>query len=394
MKKSPLSPYEIKNISQLLLSEIEDSAELGYELIKQNSAHTEDLLHELILLLMLGSTGRLQNKVRGFLSKRYSKDGQYQLWKKQWELFKELDYSYSYSPETKQLLEAHEEIRLSFRPYVIKNRNYARSYYNIGRILQYRYEKEFDLAISYYDTALAGNTEDADAWFNMGYLMQTEFKNGTKALHCYESAIAIDPLKAAAFNNIGALYADDNNNFEKALGYYEKAHQLAPHYEFYTCNVAQTHLKLRNTARFEEMIQMIFKSNRHYQRAMNSWANYLWEYKKDYDAAEKEYKLGLRYYPSDTNLLGNLGEMYAAVFGKYEEAYEWYLKSLAQQRSVYRLTTMFSLLMIHLKRKEEALSYYEELKTQQKGTITKARDLNEEQWAEFQKAEKLLLSPL
>jgi tetratricopeptide (TPR) repeat protein len=388
--KRVLSPEEVSNISKLLLSESEDSAELGYELLKQYPDYCRVLLPELILLHMLGPGGRLQNKLRAFLGRRFKDE--YAIWKSQWEIFKKLDYSYSYDAETEAMLKAHETVRKEFEPFVIQNRNYADQYYNIGRILQYRYEKEQELAIEYYDIAIKGNPLNKDAFFNKGYILHIFFKNLPEAKVCYEATLKIDPNYAVAHNNLGSIF-NSLQDFDNALSFYSRAFDLSGGNIFYQCNVASALLKLGRNEEFEAEMEQVFKRDQYYQRAMNIWANYLWEHKGDCALAEKFYREGMRFYPNDNNLCGNLGEMYEVAMDRYIDAYDLYVKSLGLKKTLYRLTTMVSLLVLKLEWQDEALSYYEELVAKQKAENNRRdHDLNDQQWEEFLKAEKILLT--
>jgi len=66
---------------------------------------------------------------------------------------------------------------------------------------------------------------------------------------------------AVGYNNLGVIVINEENDHEKALPHYEKAAELAPHHDFYKCNVASTVLKLGDEARFEEIIKEVFASN-------------------------------------------------------------------------------------------------------------------------------------
>lgn len=389
---SKLTAEEIAKISQLLLSDNVESALLGYELIKQNPSNIDTLQKELVLILTLHSDKILTRRVRAFLSARFKKSGLYDGWIKAFELFQKIKNAYSMTAPLQEAIDLHETVRKEYQPLIERNVYYSKQYFEIARILHYSIKSHFTLCADYYKIAIAGNPYDYNAWFNLGHLAQNQLKESELSVACYEEVLKLNPNMAAAHNNMGVIKEVQNQEYEKAYTYFKKALDLSPHYTLYKCNMANIALRLGKTNEFEELIESVFATDRYYSRAVNQWANYLWEYKKDYAEAEKEYKKGLSFYPNNIHLLGNLGEMYATVYGRYEEALDLYKRAIKEEKSLYRLTTLVSLLVVDMNCIEEALPFYAELKQIQADTgKIKDHDLKDFQWAAFLKAEKLLL---
>lgn len=390
-----LSTEEIKKVSALLLSENPESILLGYELVKQNQDCVDALQKELLLLAMLHNDQIIAKRVRAFLMRRYKTSGQFDEWKKGFQIFSRIQNAYSMTEKLQASIIAHEVIRKDYQSLIEKNKHYAKQYFELARVLHYYIETHFELCEVYYKIAINGNPSDYSAWFNLGHLQQNHLYNNKESVHCYEEVLKINPKMAAAYNNIGVILESEKQDYEKAYAHFKKAFDLANHSNLYRCNVASLALKLGDVAEFEQMIKLVFASDRHYYRAMNQWANYLWEFKQDYKKAEKEYKKGLTYYPNDTHLLGNLGEMYADIYHRYEEALELYERSLAEKKSIYRLTTVVTLLALQMNQLDKAAIYYKELKElQEKTGKIRDSDLKEKQWTDFLAAEKRLLDYL
>ena len=124
----------------------------------------------------------------------------------------------------------------------------------------------------------------------------------------------------------------------------------------------------------------------------NSWAAYLWNEKQDYKAAEEAYLSGLKANRRDPYLLGNLGELYIDVLKEYDKGVELYRQSIASEDQPYRLTVMVTALVENYEDKwEEAYKYYQILvQKYNPRTVKRHRDLKDEQWEAFLKAEKAL----
>jgi tetratricopeptide (TPR) repeat protein len=391
MKMNQLTPEEIENISVLLLSNSLSMQELGYELIKNNQDFIPNVLDELILICFLGDDSKLKTKVRNFLRKKYSESGEYEQWIKEWDIFKQI-HNYRLV-DKKELVLKHEAVRSRLMPKTAQNQEYCNRYYDLAIDLKTPLEKEPELVLQYFLTAEKGLSDNSSYWFSIAYHYHIALRDMANATLSYQKCLALNPNHAAANNNIGSILEHDEKGLtpERALPYYEKAIQLKPNSILYMNNLANVYLRLGRKAEYEELIAKIFEDEPLNNRALNSWCNYLWEHKHDYDAAEKTFTYALKNYPNDYSLLGNFGELYATVHKDYEKAFIHYKRAIEIKNSNYRLICMVSLLINNLDNLYEGLKYYKMLLNLNPGGPVK-RDfyLNDLQWQEFLTAEEKL----
>ncbi|MCP4442801.1 MAG: hypothetical protein GY810_28180 [Aureispira sp.] len=385
------SPEELHNIKRLLLSSDQSSVALGYELAKKARIYLNELRHELVIVAMLSEDKSFRNKLRRYLGRHFSPE-QFKKWKLAFEVFHKFGQYYHYYPQAEQMIKRHETIRKDFEPSFRQSAHFAEHYYELARILQYRIKRKPKLARDYYKIVTAANSQHADALFNLGHLYQTDLYDNINSEICYHQVLKLRPTMAVAYNNLGSLHSKDASRIDEAIKYFNKALKYNPNYTFYTCNLAGAYLTAKQPEKFEELIHGILSKDRTNKRAINQWANYLWEYKKDYPAAKKAYEDGLRYNPNDQFLVGNFGELYEYVYKDYLKAFEYYQRSLNASTSPYRLVLMISLLVHHLKDFAKAQEYYEVLQNEDAYQY-QARDhsLTDEQWNDFLTAEKMLL---
>ncbi len=385
---------EILKISQLLLSGQASSIALAYELIKANKDSVEPLQRELVLTLMFHDDKVLTKKLDGFLRRRYSESGIYEDWKNQFAIF-------AYIPKINnpkdillnKYITAHENIRPLYQVLIEQSPKYSHYYYLLTNALHYTVKDKFELAKEYYNIALKAQPDDWNTLFCIAHLYQDYLFDEQMSLDYYQKAAQINPNNAAIYNNIAVLKSN-SKNYEAAVEYYEKALNLAPSKILYICNLASACLSAGYTERFEQLIQDIFAIDRYYYRGINLWANYLWEHKAAYQEAEEEYLRGLQYYPQNSNLLGNLGELYADIFGRHEEAFDLYQKALrANPNSLYRHCTVFSFIVLKMNKIKDAIPVYQRcLELQKQEKKQRDVDLSEQQWEDFLKAQEILLS--
>jgi tetratricopeptide (TPR) repeat protein len=389
MKKMSLSPEEIKKISQLLLSEAEESAELGYELFKQNRVDFEPLRHELMLIAMLGPKNRLRKKVKRYTNAQFKKTGVFEQMNAEWAIFEKGFHYYSSCPQFEKLLTDHEKIRLEYYPYVIRNKTFAEHYYRLASRFQFVIKSEFDLCKKYYDTVITANPEHEQAFFNLGLLHG--IKEPKKAKEYYIQAIKNDSNFAPAYNNLGAVYANIENDFEEAYRCYSKALSLMPNTVLYQSNLASACLRLKYLEEFEKLIFELLCIEPISIKTINLYFIYLWEEKKNYSLAEDLARDGLKKFPDNEILMGNMAEMYMLALGRYEEAYELYKAAFKINKTVYKLFNIITLLVLKLNYITEATLYYNELLILTDNNIERDRDLKDNQWDDFTAAEKILL---
>ena len=102
-----------------------------------------------------------------------------------------------------------------------------------------------EMAIEYYQKAIAANPNYASVYYNMG-LAYDDLQDYREAIRCYQKAIAIDPNYAYAYNNMGFTY-DELQDYREAIRCYQKAVAIDPNYAKAYSNMGNAYYNLGNT---------------------------------------------------------------------------------------------------------------------------------------------------
>jgi superkiller protein 3 len=138
--------------------------------------------------------------------------------------------------------------------------NYATTYYNMG--LAYAKLENYREAIRCYQKAIDIDPNHTAAYYNMGNAYYN-LQNYQEAIRCYQKAIAIDPNLAAAYYNMGIAYAD-LQNYREAIRCYQKDIAIDPNDAKAYNNMGVAYEKLEN---YQEAIRC-------YQKAIDIDPNY------------------------------------------------------------------------------------------------------------------------
>ncbi len=386
---SIFSPEELQNLSALLLSPDNSNVELAYELLKRKKGLVPGVFKEWVLVVMLHSDRKLAQKFKRLLKNRFKDEkGLAELEKG----FSVLNM-YHYIPDRriKELIESHERIRPFYETLVEQNPIYGRRYFDLAHRIQ-KIEKLEEFTQIYYQIALKSNPDALDIWFSCG-LHQHDTDNYDEAKKAYKRVLELKPSYASAQNNLALIY-NDEKNYAQAIEHYKKALAINPHSERYRDNLCEAYYYGGYIEEYETMIYEIMDGNDITENNYNTWANYLWEEKKDFIEAEKVFKKALIEYKGSKLLKGNLGEMYASI-GRYDDALKNYravLRSASPEGAdIYRLITMINLLVLDLQKMEDAIIYYKRLLNAQK-IQNRERSIytSEQQWEDFLKAQEIL----
>lgn len=388
-----LTLKELENLSRLLLSPDDTSVELGLELLKNNKTAVPMLRRELVLIWQLHEEPIFRNSMEEMLQSKYG-EKQLSVWKKGFAIFTELPSIYRYTLRVQELIKAHENVRMDYEQLIARNPSYSLSYYSLAYRLHRRLEKHLDIAELYYRIVLKANPKHEDALFYLAFLLDKSEKGYQEALELYLKVESINPKATATLNNIGLIY-DNTNQFDLAYSYYNKALKLKPKTTIYMRNLANLcTTRMENAAykkQAKDLLLQLIEMEPRLASNWNSWADYLWNVEKEYDAAEEAYLKGLEIAPDDPLLVGNLGELYIDIQKKYDEGFELYKRSLELKNSAYRLVTMITLLVHHYKNYSLAKTYYKQLlQLSSPNKIIRNRYLQDRQWNAFLEAEKIL----
>ncbi len=122
------------------------------------------------------------------------------------------------------------------------------------------------------ETTAKSRPNDANAQVQAGISARVN-GNDDLAIQYYQKAIALDPNNGTAYNNIGNIYFRDKNNPQASLTYYKKATQVQPGYVYGWWNLASAQLKLGQKAAAQETVnqglKVVSKADPNYKNLAN-----------------------------------------------------------------------------------------------------------------------------
>lgn len=115
------------------------------------------------------------------------------------------------------------------------NPEQAETLANMG--VAYRRLRRYDLALECQNKALSINPTHANAYNNLGILLNEAFNKNSEALIAFDRALEINPNFADAYFNKGNVLKSQNL-FDEAISSYRRAIDLNPHYGSAIANLA------------------------------------------------------------------------------------------------------------------------------------------------------------
>lgn len=391
-----LTLKELQNLSNLLLSPEEQNVLLGLALL-ENHPESVPVVHKaLVLIWQLNDHYPHSQAALTWLRTQYTPK-ELDQWQKAFELFTSIPRIYEYSLKVHRLLQAHENVRQDYQDLILQNHKYCLAYYQVGNQLERYLKKHLDLAETYYRIVLSSNPNHQSTLFRLAFMLDQHKNSRQESLSYYLRIEQIDPKDSAVINNIGCIH-EQEKQFKLAYDYYKKAHQMLPNSNLYLRNLAKLcarRLGEEYKSEAKTLLKRLIDQDPETGNNWNTWADYLWNTEHDYEAAEAAYLKGLKVDPKNAWLLGNLGEFYIDVRQEYDKGLDLYIRSLEQSESIYRFTTMVSLLVLHYKDFAQAKSYYQRLLAMvEDKEIPRDRDLTDRQWNDFIQAQQQLLQTI
>jgi tetratricopeptide (TPR) repeat protein len=125
----------------------------------------------------------------------------------------------------------------SFQTAVEQNPNYYSAYIEMGVMHD---EQDHDIALEYYNTAIAISPNSTEAWYNKGMFFQNREKY-TEAKTCYRSIISIDSLYTKSYYNQGYIHLVYEKQLDSAIYFFNQTiHYDSLHYYAYN-NLGLSH---------------------------------------------------------------------------------------------------------------------------------------------------------
>jgi tetratricopeptide (TPR) repeat protein len=377
---------EIENLSRLLLNENEDNLSIALKFLETNREYIPTVLKELVLCTFFANSPALRNEGRQLIWDMYGAEA-FNGYRAKFEILPEIEDLNVIDDEVTADMMVHEAVMFEYGPMIIRNSNYVRLYFEVGKSLQYSFQSNTDFCIKCYEICLLADPNNAEVLFNLGHIYKKI--DISKSLEYYQHCVAADPLNAGAYYNMASIYASQGL-VEKADVYYNSALEAEPDEFFFRINIAGIKMHKKSFIEAEPIIEGLFADFPDHAGVLDLYSSLLWEYKKDYRKAEEIYKKALEKYPDNDNLQGNFGEMLMEI-NRDEEALKWLSIASDEDSSAHRLCTIIVCLALKLIRPEDALKYYRQLIVEEGSDFKKPDTLSMNQWTDFLKAQQIIL---
>ncbi len=186
-------------------------------------------------------------------------------------------------------------------------------------------EDDFDKAIKKYQKVIALNTDDAEAYFNLGNLFGN--KGGyDKAIEAYQKAIALKPDYEEAYNKIGVSFVN-KGDYDKAIVAFQKVIALKPDFEKAYSNLGILFAKNCEYEKAIEAYQKAIALKPDDEKVIYNLGNSFFN-KGDYDYAIESYQKAITLKPDYNEAYYNLGNSFAEK-GNNNRAIVAYQKAIA-----------------------------------------------------------------
>jgi tetratricopeptide (TPR) repeat protein/DNA-binding MarR family transcriptional regulator len=176
---------------------------------------------------------------------------------------------------------------------------------------------------------LKKNPKDAGAWFDLGYLYQTNFKKYNEAENAYLKAIEFNKRDCVAWNNLGNVYQLNLKDYEKAKIAYLKSIEIDKSYSYPWNNLGnlyQDYLKEYEKAEtaYLNSIELVNNDFNAWNGLSNLYQNHL----QRYDKAETAYLKSIEINPNNLHQWNSLGNLYLDHLQEYKKAENAFLNAI------------------------------------------------------------------
>ncbi len=314
-----------------------------------------------------------------------------------------------------QLIEADVELATAYNALAIsaleEEANYeaAKTYYELAlasspesatlhfnlAILYDQFYHQTDLAISYYEQAIALDATYVDAYIELIELLLEQNTQLEQAMTYANLAETLDEKNPRLLNNIGCLHLRIHQDYQTAVSYFERALLQTSNKALIAANLADAHVKLRQYEQAKHAYELSLSHQPDNALICHNFAHVLQHHLHDATLAKQMYlraitlapheiqpylglkslylhllkspkeaaallEDGLKHVTNTMRLELELADLYDVVLEDFDKAVYYYKKVLQQQP--HHLTALNALAYLHVqvyKNYEAAIRYYE-----------------------------------
>jgi tetratricopeptide (TPR) repeat protein len=395
MKPTDLSPKEIHNLSNLLISSDSSSIGIAFQILHNYKNAIQQVSKELVLISQLSWMPNLRKEAIQLLEAHFDAE-QLKAWDDIFQVFHIYQDLFDFEDfeENWHWFETHETHRAAYMPFIRQNIDYCAKYFAIAETIAEYYKTRLDWAERYYKIPLEYNPNDLNTLSTLATLYKDGYQDHSKALSIYDTMLKIEPQHYDALEAKGALFLDYIKDIDAATKTFKKALEHYPNDETLQIWLADSYMQKSSAELLplgKKMLEDILEKSPHNTFAWTIYGNRLWITENKPEEAIKAYQSGLEVNPRSYNILGNLAELYDRVYQDYEQAKDYYVKAFSiYMDDAFHLSNFVRLLVLSTKEFDDAKDYYKHLKGLFFGSVKREPELNDAQWKSFQEAEKIL----
>lgn len=219
----------------------------------------------------------------------------------------------------------YERAEATYREAIELQPKFAEAHYNLGLVL--RRTGRHEDALQEFRKCIANNTDHVQAQIEIGNCL-VSLGRTAEAMNAFKVASLVDPNAAETFNNLGVLHTQQGNYVE-AKAVLESAVRLNPNFDAARNNLGVVRYLLGELEDAAEEFSEVISANPENAQSYRNLAKCLADMGA-YDDAIVTYRTSLRYQPGASDVLAELGAVYAKA-GYSKQATETF-DQLANQR--------------------------------------------------------------
>lgn len=394
-----LSPEQLDHLSQLILSDDDANQELALMLLEQYPEHIPLFQRQLEITAYLlhdikEEHSRIRSIYRRFCQTHFGIVKHFAIFRKM-----HIRTTTEGGPTILRLLQRYEAVRGQYEPFIAKSRRHCLAYADLAFFLAQFFPKN-TYADYYFRWFIAHHTAPHPIWSKYGHYCYRQGRMD-EAKTLYERAFQENPNAYEYLGQLGSI-AFYTHNYQAAIAYFEQslAHSQNNSHVFRASNLsnlAHSYLLLDAALYQTKVAELIEQA---LQASSNAWSPWLIKgiflrQRGDLQGAIDAYQRGLRQYPYNAKLLGNLAELYAEDVQRYslaENCYERLLNN-SDDPNVYHRIHFVNLLVHQMGNLAKAYPIYLRLRRyfkEQPDNPLETHSITPERWQTFERAGELL----
>lgn len=230
------------------------------------------------------------------------------------------------------------------------------AYYNLGFLYQV-VKKDYVKAEELYRNAIKLNPQDSShAYNNLGNVYIHLNRDYVEAEKCYRKAIELDPQIAQPHNGLGNIYARYKSDYVEAERLFRRAIELDPQFSMAYTNLGNLYILAdKDDVETERLFRKAIELDPQYSDAYSGLGAMYYFKKHDYVESERLYSKAIELDPQNSMAYQGLGNISMIVKKDYVEAERLYRKSIKLNPNNKFTHIFLAYCLLQENRRDEAL---------------------------------------